>query len=175
MIALLVLMPRRWLRSAASRSRLQTSFNLALGSVLASIGLTIPAIAVASIWLNDPLLLGLDGKEVVLLALTVTLNVLTIGTGRAPLLQGTVCSASAISVAPLDATFAAASRSASVICAAEWRRPSVGVGLWSYRQGIRVVQIVKRLEPNQVELGQRRAQLVDLALTGPNQALVAAR
>lgn len=91
MIALLVLMPETVAAvRAASRNRLQTSFNLALGSALASIGLTIPAIAVASIWLNDPLLLGLDGKEMVLLALTVTLNVLTIGTGSATLLQGTV-------------------------------------------------------------------------------------
>ncbi len=49
---------------------MQTSLNLALGSAMASIGLTIPAIAIASIWLDGPLELGLGGTQIVLLALT---------------------------------------------------------------------------------------------------------
>ena len=55
----------------ARRDRMQTSLNLALGSAMASIGLTIPAIAVASIWLDGPLVLGLGSTQIVLLALTV--------------------------------------------------------------------------------------------------------
>jgi Ca2+:H+ antiporter len=88
-IALLVLAPEGLsaLR-AASRNRIQISFNLALGSAMASIGLTIPAIAVASIWLERPLLLGLGATQTVLLALTVVVSVLTVVPGRATRLQG---------------------------------------------------------------------------------------
>jgi Ca2+:H+ antiporter len=90
-IALLVLLPETVAAvRAALRDRLQTSLNLALGSALASIGLTIPAIAVASIWLDGPLVLGLGGKEMVLFALTVVVSMLTLATGRATLLQGAV-------------------------------------------------------------------------------------
>jgi Ca2+:H+ antiporter len=90
-IALLVLLPETAAAvRAAARNRVQTSLNLALGSALASIGLTIPAIAVASIFLEGPLTLGLGAKEMVLLALTVLVSVLTIATGRATLMQGAV-------------------------------------------------------------------------------------
>ncbi|MFI5710077.1 calcium:proton antiporter [Kribbella sp. NPDC051620] len=90
-IALLVLLPETVAAvRAALRNRLQTSLNLALGSALASIGLTIPAIAIASIWLDGPLVLGLGGKEMVLFALTVVISMLTLATGRATLLQGAV-------------------------------------------------------------------------------------
>jgi Ca2+:H+ antiporter len=90
-IALLVLLPETVAAvRAALRDRLQTSLNLALGSALASIGLTIPAIAIASIWLDGPLVLGLGGKEVVLFVLTVVVSILTLATGRATLLQGAV-------------------------------------------------------------------------------------
>ena len=55
-IALLVLLPETLAAvRAARRNRMQISLNLALGSAMASIGLTIPAIAVASIWLHGPL------------------------------------------------------------------------------------------------------------------------
>ncbi|MEV6284397.1 ionic transporter y4hA [Kribbella sp. NPDC051770] len=88
-IALLVLLPETVAAiRAALRNRLQTSLNLALGSALASIGLTIPAIALASIWLDGPLVLGLSGTEMVLFALTVVISQLTLATGRATLLQG---------------------------------------------------------------------------------------
>ena len=90
-IALLVLMPETVAAvRAALRNRLQTSLNLALGSAMASIGLTIPVIAVASIWLSGPLVLGLGAKEMVLLALTVVVSILTLATGKATLLQGAV-------------------------------------------------------------------------------------
>jgi Ca2+:H+ antiporter len=75
---------------AALRNRIQISLNLAFGSALASIGLTIPAIAIASIWLEGPLELGLGPTQMVLLALTVVVGVLTVVPGRATRLQGVV-------------------------------------------------------------------------------------
>ncbi len=90
-IALLVLLPESIAAvRAAVRDQIQTSFNLAYGSAMASIGLTIPVIAVASIWLAFPLELGLSSVEMVLLALTVIVGVLTVTPGRATLLQGGV-------------------------------------------------------------------------------------
>ena len=90
-IALLVLLPETIAAvRAAARDRIQTSLNLALGSAMASIGLTIPAIAVAMIWLPGPLLLGLGGTQMVLLALTVVVGTLTVVPGRANVLQGSV-------------------------------------------------------------------------------------
>ncbi|WP_128429044.1 calcium:proton antiporter [Streptomyces cyaneus] len=90
-IALLVLLPETIaaLRSAR-RDRVQTSLNLALGSAMASIGLTIPAVALASIWLSGPLVLGLGPTHMVLLALTVVVSSLTVVPGRATPLQGGV-------------------------------------------------------------------------------------
>ncbi|GAA4971762.1 ionic transporter y4hA [Kineococcus glutinatus] len=90
-IAALVLLPESVAAArAARRDRVQTSLNLALGSAMASIGLTIPAIAVASVWLEGPLLLGLGPTQMVLLALTVVVSTLTVFPGRATLLQGGV-------------------------------------------------------------------------------------
>ncbi|MFD0293868.1 calcium:proton antiporter [Streptomyces sp. NPDC127118] len=90
-IALLVLLPETLAAvRAARRDRVQTSLNLALGSAMASIGLTIPAIALASIWLDGPLHLGLGATHMVLLALTVMVGALTVVPGRATLLQGGV-------------------------------------------------------------------------------------
>ncbi|WP_227983983.1 calcium:proton antiporter [Nocardia spumae] len=90
-IALLVLLPETIAAvRAARRDRVQVSLNLALGSAMASIGLTIPAIALASIWLDGPLTLGLGATQMVLLALTVVVGVLTVVPGRATLLQGGV-------------------------------------------------------------------------------------
>ena len=57
---------------------------------MASIGLTIPAIAVASIWLSGPLDLGLTSMQIVLLFLSVLVAILTVVTGRAKPLQGGV-------------------------------------------------------------------------------------
>jgi Ca2+:H+ antiporter len=90
-IALLVLLPETLAAArAASRDRIQTSLNLAFGSAMASIGLTIPAIAVASIWLDGPLVLGLDATQMVLLAVTVVVAILTVVPGRATRLEGAV-------------------------------------------------------------------------------------
>jgi Ca2+:H+ antiporter len=90
-IALLVLLPETLAAvRAAARNRLQTSFNLAYGSALASIGLTIPTVAVASIWLESPLLLGLGGTELVLLALTALIAAITVAVGTAIVLQGVI-------------------------------------------------------------------------------------
>jgi Ca2+:H+ antiporter len=90
-IAALVLLPEGLAAiRAAGANRLQTSLNLALGSSLATIGLTIPAVAVVSIALHQPLELGLGAKEQVLLALTLLVSVITLGTGRTSVLQGMV-------------------------------------------------------------------------------------
>jgi Ca2+:H+ antiporter len=90
-IAALVLLPEALAALRAARAnRLQTSLNLALGSALASIGLTIPAVAVVSIVLGQPLELGLGSKDQVLLAVTLIVGVITLGTGRTTVLQGIV-------------------------------------------------------------------------------------
>jgi len=90
-IALMVLMPETWAAvRAAARNRMQISFNLALGSALATIGLTIPAVAVTSIALGLRLDLGLPAKEVALLALSLLLSSMTLAEGRATVLQGAV-------------------------------------------------------------------------------------
>ena len=90
-IALLVLAPESIAAvRAAARERVQVSLNLALGSAMASIGLTIPAIAIASIWLDGPLELGLNQLQTVLLLLTAAVAILTVVPGRAKPLQGGV-------------------------------------------------------------------------------------
>ncbi|HEX3984438.1 MAG TPA: hypothetical protein VHX12_12135, partial [Acidisoma sp.] len=90
-IAALVLLPESLAAVRAARlNRLQTSFNLAFGSVIASIGLTIPVVAVVSVLFDQPLTLGLDPKEIVLLVLTMLLTTLTIATGRTSILQGAI-------------------------------------------------------------------------------------
>lgn len=90
-IALLVLLPEGIAAAkAARRNRMQTSMNLALGSAIASIGLTIPSIAIASIWLPGPLHLGLGPSQIVLLTLTVAVSILTIVQGKATRMQGLI-------------------------------------------------------------------------------------
>ncbi|WP_205474912.1 calcium:proton antiporter [Nocardioides sp. SYSU D00038] len=90
-IALLVLAPESIAAVRnAQRDRVQISLNLAYGSAMASIGLTIPTIAVAMIWLDGPLVLGLEPVQMVLLLITVIVSVLTIAQGRAKALQGLV-------------------------------------------------------------------------------------
>jgi Ca2+:H+ antiporter len=90
-IALLVLLPETLAAVRnARRDRVQTSLNLALGSAMASIGLTIPAIAVASIWLEGPLVLGLGTTQMVLFAITMVVAALTILPGRATVQEGGV-------------------------------------------------------------------------------------
>jgi Ca2+:H+ antiporter len=90
-IAVLVLAPETLAAvRAAAANRLQTSMNLALGSGLASIGLTIPTIAVASLILDIPLELGLTAPEIVLLILAVFVSGMTVQRGRVTVLQGAI-------------------------------------------------------------------------------------
>jgi Ca2+:H+ antiporter len=91
LVALLILLPESVAAIAAARKNdLQKSINLALGSSLATIGLTIPAVAVAAYALDKTLLLGLDQREVILLVMTFLLSMLTFGTGRTNILFGLV-------------------------------------------------------------------------------------
>jgi len=90
-IAAIVLLPEGWAAVRAARAnRLQTSLNLALGSALASIGLTIPAVAMVSLVTGMTLTLGIDAKSQVLLMLTLLVSTLSLGTGRTTVLQGAV-------------------------------------------------------------------------------------
>ncbi|MGE4538665.1 MAG: calcium:proton antiporter [Desulfovibrio sp.] len=90
-IAAIVLLPEGTAAvRAAHCNRLQTSLNLALGSALASIGLTIPAVALVSLITGMPLALGIDMKATVLFILSLFVSVLSLGTGRTTILQGAV-------------------------------------------------------------------------------------
>lgn len=90
-IAVLVLLPETWAAiRAAGADRIQTSLNLAYGSALASIGLTIPAVALAAVQLSIPLDLGLKAKDIVLLALTFLVSSITLVSGRTHMMQGAV-------------------------------------------------------------------------------------
>lgn len=91
MIAALVLLPESVAAvRAAMANRLQTSLNLALGSALATIGLTIPAVAMLSLVQDLPLALGLDSKGIVLLSLTLLVTTQSLATARTTVLQGVV-------------------------------------------------------------------------------------
>jgi Ca2+:H+ antiporter len=91
LVAFLILLPESVAALAAARKNdLQKSINLALGSSLATIGLTIPAVAVAAYALDKQLVLGLNEQEVVLLVLTFVVSMLTFGTGRTNILFGLV-------------------------------------------------------------------------------------
>jgi Ca2+:H+ antiporter len=90
-IAMLVLLPEAWAAARAARAdRLQTSMNLAIGSALACIGLTVPVVVVAAIAFGLPLILGLEAKDIALLTLTFLVNAVTLGTGRTHMMQGAV-------------------------------------------------------------------------------------
>jgi Ca2+:H+ antiporter len=90
-IAMLVLLPETWAAvRAAAANRLQTSMNLAIGSALASIGLTIPVVAVTAIALQIPLVLGLEPKDLVMLTLTLLVSAVTLAGGRTHVMQGAV-------------------------------------------------------------------------------------
>ena len=90
-VALLILLPESVAAVAAARKNdLQKSINLALGSSVATIGLTIPAVAVAAYTLDKQLVLGLNGQNTTLLVLTFALSMLTFGTGRTNILFGLV-------------------------------------------------------------------------------------
>ena len=90
-IAMLVLLPETWAAVRAARAnRLQTSMNLAIGSALASIGLTVPVVVVAVILFDLPLVLGLEPRDLVLLTVTLLVSTVTLGSGRTHMMQGAV-------------------------------------------------------------------------------------
>jgi Ca2+:H+ antiporter len=90
-IAGIVLLPEGLAALRAARAnRLQTSLNLALGSALASIGLTIPAVSLLSLWMNSHLRLGIDSRSSLLLMLSLFVTVLVLRTGRTIILHGVV-------------------------------------------------------------------------------------
>jgi Ca2+:H+ antiporter len=90
-VAFLVLLPESIAALAAARKNdLQKSINLALGSSLATIGLTVPAVAIATYVLGKRLVLGLDPRDMVLLVMTMLVSLTTFGTGRTNILSGLV-------------------------------------------------------------------------------------
>ena len=90
-IAAVVLLPEGLAAlNAARHNRFQTSLNLALGSALASIGLTIPAVTIVCLIYDIPLVLGLDGKSMVLLGLSTFIVMLSLNQGRTNILYGIV-------------------------------------------------------------------------------------
>ena len=90
-VAALILLPETWAAVRAARvDRLQTSMNLAIGSALACIGLTVPVVVLASIAFDLPLVLGLEPKDMAMLAVTFLVSAVTLGTGRTYMMQGAV-------------------------------------------------------------------------------------
>ncbi len=88
-VAGLVLLPEGLAAARAARAnRLQTSLNLALGSALATIGLTIPVVAGLAVAFQWQLVLGLDPANIVLLLLTLMVATLSLSTGRTTVMQG---------------------------------------------------------------------------------------
>lgn len=91
LIAAVILLPESLAAiRAARKNRLQASLNLSLGSVIASIGFTVPAVAVVSLYFGVPLIFGLNNVEILLLALTFLVSTITLSTGRTTMLQGGV-------------------------------------------------------------------------------------
>ena len=75
---------------AARKNQIQTSINLGLGSALASVGLTIPAVSMVCIWFDIPFVLGLDMKSIILLALSVFIVMLSLSRGKTNIMYGAV-------------------------------------------------------------------------------------
>jgi Ca2+:H+ antiporter len=91
LVAVLILLPESVAAiSAARKNDLQKSINLALGSSIATIGLTVPAVAVAAYALDKQLVLGLSNQHMLILLLTFMVSMLTFGTGRTNILFGLV-------------------------------------------------------------------------------------
>ena len=90
-VAMIVLLPETWAAiRAAHANRHQSSMNLAIGSALATIGLTVPVVVVCATAYGLPLVLGLEPKDIVLLATALLVSVVTLGTGRTSMMQGAV-------------------------------------------------------------------------------------
>ncbi|HET9800548.1 MAG TPA: ionic transporter y4hA, partial [Chthoniobacterales bacterium] len=90
-IAGLVLAPEAMAAiSAARRNQLQRSVNILHGSVLASIGLTIPAVLTIGMFTDHPVVLGIQGGNIPLLVLTLGVTMITFSSGKTNVLQGCV-------------------------------------------------------------------------------------
>ena len=90
-IAMIVLAPESITAVQSARhNELQKSINLALGSSLATIGLTIPAVAITNVFIGNQIEIGLSSRDTLLLGLTLYLSLLTFGTGRTNILAGLV-------------------------------------------------------------------------------------
>lgn len=90
-VAMVVLLPETWAAiRAAHANRLQSSMNLAIGSALATIGLTVPVVVLYATAYGLPLVLGLEPKDVALLATALLISAITLGAGRTSMMQGAV-------------------------------------------------------------------------------------
>lgn len=90
-VAMLILLPEAIAAVHAARNdALQKALNLALGSALATIGMTFPAVAIVTLYLGKPLALGIEPSSMILLALTMLVSTLTFATGRTHVLHGLV-------------------------------------------------------------------------------------
>jgi Ca2+:H+ antiporter len=90
-IAALVLSPEAvGAMEAAMKNHLQRAINIFLGSVAATIGLTVPAVLAISVITGEPLILGLDTEHGLLLALTLAVSMITYNSGRTNILLGAV-------------------------------------------------------------------------------------
>jgi Ca2+:H+ antiporter len=91
LIAMIVMLPETGAAlRAAHANRLQASMNLAVGSAMACIGLTVPVVVVAAVALDLPLILGLEPTEIALLILTFVVGAITLGSGRTNMMQGAI-------------------------------------------------------------------------------------
>ena len=90
-IAILVVAPESiGAVEAALANRLQRSVNILLGSVLSTIGMTVPAVLTISIFTEKTIELGLLDSDFVLLLLSLAMSIVTFGSGRTTVLQGCV-------------------------------------------------------------------------------------
>jgi Ca2+:H+ antiporter len=88
---MIVLLPETGAALRAARAnRLQSSLNLAIGSAMACIGLTVPVVVAAAVMLDLPLTLGLEPTVIALLALTFVVGAITLGSGRTNVMQGAI-------------------------------------------------------------------------------------
>lgn len=90
-IAGIVLLPEGMAAFRAARNnQIQTSLNLAFGSALASIGLSIPVIAITSVITGIRMTLGIDIKSAILLGLSLFIITISLATGKTNIMQGFV-------------------------------------------------------------------------------------
>ncbi|WP_216825806.1 calcium:proton antiporter [Ruegeria sp. EL01] len=90
-VAIMILTPEALAAlDAAKHNQLQRAVNICLGSALATIGLTVPAVLIAGEIVGLPVELGLDSPEIVLLALTLSISIVTFAGSRTNVLQGVV-------------------------------------------------------------------------------------